>query len=55
MFHSYITTMHTTWQASFTLKFSNPKMSKTPMKRLDSVPGLVQELIWWTIQVKVLE
>lgn len=38
-----------------TIKFSNPKISSTPMKRLSSVPGLVQELIWFTIQVKARE
>ena len=30
-------------------------MSSTPMKRPWSAPGLVQELIWCTIQVKVRE
>ena len=38
-----------------TLKFSNPNMSRTPMNRVSSVPGLVQELICWTNQVNVLE
>ena len=38
-----------------TWKFSKPKMSSTPMKRVFSVPGFVQELIWLTSHVKARE
>ena len=39
----------------FRWKFSNPKMSKIPMKLELSFPGLVHLLIWLTNQAKVLK
>ena len=45
VWHTAVTLMEI-FLAVHTTKFSNPKMSSTPMKRLDSDPGFVQELIW---------
>lgn len=54
-FSQYNHLLTTTDAGILTLKFSNPKISRTPMNRLASVPGLVQELIWLTNQVNARE
>lgn len=39
----------------FTAKFSKPKMSRTPRKRVESWPGLVHVLMWFTNHANVRE